>query len=251
MMKFLGRLLSLLTALVLVTIPLAHADETIDYTKTLVDYQIPESVIASSVDEFYGIWKIQYMPYEDVVFDYELLTGSKDYLLIYPNYGVGIIMGSLGSFTYSGIVDGALLVTDGTDELQFSLNADETLSFSASGVNVYCTRVSPDLEELSFTSLLRNPENYVSHFSQFTGVVIDVTGSRTAANSYYQIRLAVDGNYDHIMFVEFVNAPDYNLLAGDNITVSVFLGGEYSYETVLGNQLTVPLGFAFECILNE
>ncbi len=254
-MKFLGRLLSLLVTLVIAILPLAYADETIDYTKAIVDYPIPEHIIASSMDEFYGIWKLKYLSVYGLALDYELASGYTDYLIIHPQLAVFMTSGNFGVMTYNGLEDGALICTDGSENLQVFLNSDGTVSPNLSGTYIYCEKVSPDFEEVSFKALLRNPENYIGHFAHFTGTVVNVAGSRISSvsdsSSIYRINLAVDGDINNILFLQFSNVPDYNLLEGDNITVSVFLVGEHSYTNSYGGQSTTPIGFAFECTLNE
>ena len=55
------------------------------------------------------------------------------------------------------------------------------------------------------------------------------------------IRLAVNSDYDSVLFVTFdPDIIDYNLLENDQVTVYGVDLGEYTYETVLGASVTIP-----------
>ena len=206
----------------------------------IANYTKPKAVTTSSESDFYGVWKAQYIDVFNTMFELEPLGLSWTYEI----FADGAMLYSNNSpfyLTGRSFENGRLTFTDESGSLELTLMNDGYLSFLSDGFAVYCEKQEIIYEELSFRSLARRPENYNGTYAKFSGTVAQVIGSRTG--DYYQIRLAVDNNYDQIIFAEFIHKPDYNLLDGDQVTVYVHLAGEYTYNTVWGNTLTVPLAF--------
>ena len=53
------------------------------------------------------------------------------------------------------------------------------------------------------------------------------------------------------MYVPAKNTPDFNILEDDKIIAPSILKGDYTYETVLGSKITLPLAYADSVSLAE
>lgn len=90
--------------------------------------------------------------------------------------------------------------------------------------------------DYSYQQLARNPDAYLNQKVKFSGEVLQADNGDP---SY--IRLAVNSDYDSVLFVTFdPDIIDYNLLENDQVTVYGVDLGEYTYETVLGASVTIP-----------
>ncbi len=94
--------------------------------------------------------------------------------------------------------------------------------------------------KFDFKSVSRNPEDYISDKVKISGRVVQVMGSRSEG---YIVRLATKGRYDNIIYCVILaeNAPSYNILEDDKITIFAVLAGEHTYETTMGAEITLPL----------
>lgn len=90
---------------------------------------------------------------------------------------------------------------------------------------------------ITYDQLARNPEDYMMKKVKFSGKVVQVI----RGDSEVDVRLAVDGNYDTVLYCSISkNKLSSNLLDDDWITVSGVSMGEYTYESTLGAQITIP-----------
>ena len=212
------------------------------------NYAKPEAVAASSESAFYGVWKAKCVDLYGTMYELEPLGLAWTYEIFADG---AMIYNNNSPFYLTGrsFANGHLTFTDEGGSIELTLQDDGYISFLSDGFAVYCEKQEVVYEELPFRSLARRPENYNGTYAKFSGTVAQVIGTRTG--DYYQIRLAVDDNYDQIILAEFIHRPDYNLLEEDQVTVYVHLAGEYTYETVWGNSLTVPLAFVLSNDLVE
>ena len=90
---------------------------------------------------------------------------------------------------------------------------------------------------ISYDQLSRTPEDFNGEKVKFSGKVIQVmegTGSVT-------IRFAVDGSYDHIILGSYSSSiVSTRILEDDYITIYGTSKGTTTYETVMGNSITIP-----------
>ena len=109
---------------------------------------------------------------------------------------------------------------------------------------------SSEYPPIDYKSLARNPEKYTDQKATITGRVVQVIGSRSKG---YDLRVATDGKYDDIVYVYVPakNTPDFNILEDDKIIAPSILKGDYTYETVLGSKITLPLAYADSVSLAE
>lgn len=90
----------------------------------------------------------------------------------------------------------------------------------------------------TFEDLARNPDDYIGEKVKFYGKVLQVMED----DSYIQIRLAVNGDYDSILLAEITEEQlnGSRILEDDEITVMGTSFGLYEYTATLGQQITLP-----------
>lgn len=90
---------------------------------------------------------------------------------------------------------------------------------------------------VTYGQLARTPNDYIGEKVKFNGEVIQVLegGGET------QIRLAVGGNYDTVIFCAYDSSiVSSRVLEGDNITIMGLSNGLLTYESTMGGEITVP-----------
>jgi hypothetical protein len=91
---------------------------------------------------------------------------------------------------------------------------------------------------ITYDQLARTPDKYKTQKVKFNGTVIQVTEEGESTS----LRVAVNDDYDTILLVIFENSIiSSRLLENDNITIKGVSEGVYTYETVMGNKMTLPL----------
>lgn len=96
---------------------------------------------------------------------------------------------------------------------------------------------------ITYDQLARTPDDYEDKPVTLSGEVLQVLEDNGTVN----IRLAVDNDYDKVAYGVYDSSlVSSRVLEGDKITVYGTSGGLYSYETVLGNNTTVPLVYIAE-----
>ena len=96
---------------------------------------------------------------------------------------------------------------------------------------------------ITYDQLARTPDDYEDKLVTLSGEVLQVLEDNGTVN----IRLAVDNDCDKVAYGVYDSSlVSSRVLEGDKITVYGTSGGLYSYETVLGNNTTVPLVYIAE-----
>jgi len=122
-----------------------------------------------------------------------------------------------------------------TDELLNSLGLSGKVS-EAAKLEASKAEYSSDY---SYDSLARNPDTYKDQKAKISGKVLQVQEGTSLYYGY--MRLAVDGSYDQVIYVEYDSTKlDSRILEDDYVTVYGVLTGVYTYETVLGASITIP-----------
>lgn len=98
--------------------------------------------------------------------------------------------------------------------------------------------------ELNYEDASRYPENWLYKGVVLKGKVVQALGNRTRG---FQFRLELTGT-DNVVFV-FADDPGYNILENDRLTVYATMQMPVTYETVLGNNITIPSATAETVIL--
>lgn len=126
----------------------------------------------------------------------------------------------------------------GKPSLGFSKNGEALASPTATPIPVV-----NGYPALDFSKISRNPEKYIDTKAFASGRVVQVIGSRKDG---YELRFAVDGDSNKMIYLVIFPGeamPESNILDEDNLEVFLTLRGDYSYETVLGATVTLPLAF--------
>lgn len=104
-----------------------------------------------------------------------------------------------------------------------------------------------DYQWVPYATVARNPDGYKGQNLAFNGEVLQVQESSDETD----IRLAVNGDYNDVVMVGFnPSIVQGRVLENDYITVYGQCAGLYSYEAVLGNQVSVPALWADKVVIN-
>ena len=103
-------------------------------------------------------------------------------------------------------------------------------------------------QSYSYDEIARNPDSYKGKYAVFTGKVIQ----SIEEGSSYTFRVNITKNrygWEDTILVTYTkkDANESRILEDDVITMHGQLAGTYTYETVMGNNMTVPL-FAAEYV---
>ena len=100
--------------------------------------------------------------------------------------------------------------------------------------------------DFDYEQCLRYPEEYIETKYTLKGKVAQTLGDRSDG---FQIRFAVLGNVNEIIYL-FVNEdPGYNILEGDWLIVDSIMKGTVTYESILGQEITIPAAVAENVVL--
>lgn len=90
---------------------------------------------------------------------------------------------------------------------------------------------------ITFNQLARTPDDYIGKKVKFTGEVIQVI----EGVGIVQLRIAVNSDYDKVVFVEYSSSiVKSRILDDDIITIYGMSLGLYTYKSSLGSSITVP-----------
>jgi len=92
-----------------------------------------------------------------------------------------------------------------------------------------------------YDAISRDPDMYKGKYVKFTGTVVQVVSEASGANDCSEYRIATKNGYDKVIFVLIDNYGKSRILEDDKITVYGRCSGLYSYKTVLGAKVTIPL----------
>lgn len=103
----------------------------------------------------------------------------------------------------------------------------------------------------SYDAMARTPDDYKGEKVYFSGTVLQVCEEATSEDEYSTYRVATLNGYDDVVYLRFQN---YNsgsrILEDDNITFYGIYEGLYSYESVMGSNVTIPMVKAVYVDLN-
>lgn len=90
---------------------------------------------------------------------------------------------------------------------------------------------------ITYDQLARTPDDYTGQKVKFYGRVVQVI----EGDDSVQIRLAVDGDYDTVLFGQYASSiVSSRVLEDDYITIYGTSVGTISYESTLGGTITIP-----------
>ena len=122
-----------------------------------------------------------------------------------------------------------------TDELLEAMGVADQVS-EAAKLEASKAEYSSDY---SYNTIARDAENYKDTKVKFRGKVLQEGSFGIDGMNY--IRLAVDSNYDTVLFVTYTtDQVTGRILEDDILTIYGTVVGDYSYETVMGATITLP-----------
>lgn len=90
---------------------------------------------------------------------------------------------------------------------------------------------------ITYENIARNPNDYIGQKVKFTGTVIQVIEN----NNRVAIRLAIDSDYDQVVYGEYeASIVSSRILTDDIVTIYGVSAGTISYQSTMGGQITVP-----------
>lgn len=90
---------------------------------------------------------------------------------------------------------------------------------------------------ITYAQLARDPDDYTGKLVKFKGKVIQVM----EGNGVTQLRLAVNSDYDDIVYLEYESdLMSSRVLEDDIITIMGMSAGLLSYKSTLGGTITIP-----------
>jgi hypothetical protein len=92
------------------------------------------------------------------------------------------------------------------------------------------------IDGVDYDALVRNTEAYVGKIIFFPGLVMQVIENGDAAS----LRFAINGHPNQTLMVNYPNYSKSRVLVGDEVIMYATVLGRVDYETVLGQQVTVP-----------
>ena len=96
-------------------------------------------------------------------------------------------------------------------------------------------------QDIDFKAMSRDPDAYEGNLYKFSGKVLQVLEQAGNGYTYTAMRIATKGNWDNVVYVIYLR-PDgeKRILEDDRVTVYGTSTGLYTYETVMGAEVTLP-----------
>ncbi|WOO34905.1 toxin regulator [Anaerocolumna sp. AGMB13020] len=90
---------------------------------------------------------------------------------------------------------------------------------------------------ITYSQLARTPDKYTNKKVKFSGEVLQVM----EGDGYNQMRLAVNSEYDDVLYVEYdPSIVSIRILEDDYITIYGVSYGLFSYQSTMGGTITIP-----------
>jgi len=105
---------------------------------------------------------------------------------------------------------------------------------------------------VTYEEYARNPSSHDKEMVKLSGEVVQVMEEESDKGTILTLRIMQNDDYETIWLVyHLLPAGASRILEGDNVKVYGISAGVYSYETVKGNSLTVPLIVAEDVIVKS
>jgi hypothetical protein len=92
------------------------------------------------------------------------------------------------------------------------------------------------LDGVTYSMVARNTEQYMGKIVLFRGEVLQVVESNDGAI----LRVGINGDINQVLLVNYSDFAGSRVLAGDTVSLYGTVLGRFDYQTVLGQQVTVP-----------
>lgn len=96
--------------------------------------------------------------------------------------------------------------------------------------------------DLDYKAISRDPDSYKGNLYKFDGKILQVMeDSQSDGTTLVALRVASKGGYDDVVYVLYTRAAgEPRVLEDDRVTIYGVSQGLYTYETVMGAELTIP-----------
>ncbi len=118
-----------------------------------------------------------------------------------------------------------------------STSNEQSVTLSAAELKEKC-------EEYSYKEIARNPDSYSGKYAKFKGEVEQVVQEESSSDyAVYRVNITYDDYWTDAIMVVFEGelADGSRLIEEDIIQMYGVLDGSYTYESVFGSSVTVPL----------
>ena len=101
-------------------------------------------------------------------------------------------------------------------------------------------------QSLDYKAMSRDPDTYEGNLYKFDGKILQVMEeAQSDGTTLTALRVASKGNYDNVVYVVYYRAAgEARILEDDRVTVYGTSRGLYTYETVMGAEVTIPFIWA-------
>lgn len=130
-----------------------------------------------------------------------------------------------------------------------SYEDDDDYSLYDNGIEEYneADKASYDTG-ITYDQLARTPDDYENKKVKFSGEVIQVM----EADGETQLRIAVDGNYDNVVYVGYNSKiTNTRILENDYVTFRGISKGLITYQSTLGGEITIPLVYVQQIEMSQ
>ncbi len=97
-----------------------------------------------------------------------------------------------------------------------------------------------------YEKISRDPAQYRDAYVKFSGEVIQVCSEARSNSEYSTYRVATKNGYDDVILIAVLNYGQSRILEGDKITIYGQFAELYTYESVMGASITIPLVYVLE-----
>ena len=102
----------------------------------------------------------------------------------------------------------------------------------------------------TYKEYARNPDSYTGNLVKISGKVIQVLEEAETGGTFLTLRVVQDSDYDQVWMIGFLLPTGASrILEDDSVKIYGSFAGVTSYETVMGNTVTVPLIYADDIIV--
>ena len=98
-------------------------------------------------------------------------------------------------------------------------------------------------QSLDYKAISRDPDTYEGNLYKFDGKILQVMEEAQGdGTTFVTLRVATKGGYDDVVLVGYTrSAGEARVLEDDRVTIHGTSHGLYTYETVMGAEMTIPL----------
>ena len=97
-----------------------------------------------------------------------------------------------------------------------------------------------------YEQCMRFPDNYIGQKYTLKGKVVQTLGNRQDG---FEIRFAVLGNSEEVVYVYINHDPGYNILENDWLIIDLTMASTVTYESIWRQEITIPAAIAGKVIL--